>query len=219
MFVNAHTHHLYSEGISVVNIYPSDQVPVLSEHQILSCGIHPWHIKDMDMEEAFDQLKHLCEKGLIKIIGECGLDKYIEDIPRQEIVFRQHIVLSEQYELPLIIHSVKSHHLILNIRKETKAQQPWIIHGFNGSLEMAEQLIKQNIFLSLGPNFFRNAEKASRLLNRIDLSFVLFETDDTDEEIKDIYSKAKDVLRISTEELEIKIMLNLKRILRDGWIG
>ncbi len=219
MFVNAHTHILNPEESSVINIYPWDQLPALSKQHLLSCGIHPWHINNIQLEKAFAQLRNLCEKQLISAIGECGLDKYVEDIPKQEVIFLQQIELSEYYQLPLIIHSVKSHHLILNDRKKTKAKQPWIIHGFSGSFEMAEQYIKQNIFLSLGPNLFRSMEKAKQLINRININFVLLETDDTDMDIKDIYLKTKDLLGISENELENKLMLNFKRIFKEGWIG
>ncbi len=219
MLVNSHTHNLNSEGFSVVNIYPWDQLPDLSERQFLSCGIHPWHINNIHLDDAFAQLKNLCDQQLINAIGECGLDKNISDIPKQEVIFQQHIELSEHYQLPLIIHSVKSHHLILNYRKKTKSIQPWLIHGFNGSLETVEQFIKQNIFISLGPNLFRNTEKARLLINRINMDFVLLETDDTDMDIKDIYVKAKDLLSISENELENKLMLNFKRVYKEGWIG
>ncbi len=212
MFINAHTHKLGKGDIVIFNKYPLDEFPEVAENVLFSCGIHPWFIKDTNLEQSFDAIRIHCERNQIIAIGECGLDKYIENMPLQEEVFIKHIQISEQYKLPLIIHSVKSHHLILEIRKKSKAKQSWIIHGFNGSTETAQQFIKQNIFLSLGPNLFKNRDKVFKLLNTIDMNYVLFETDDTDIDIRKIYFDATCILNKSESEIEHQIMSNFKRI-------
>ncbi len=219
MFINAHTHHINLNGFSVLNIFPLEEVPQKSVSYIISCGIHPWHINSINLAMAFDFLEELIKDRVIHAVGECGLDKNISDMQMQEDIFLKHIYFSELYQLPLIIHSVKSNHLILNIRKSTGAKQPWIIHGFNGSFQEAQQFIKQNIFLSLGPNLFRNSNKALQLLNYVDLDFVLLETDESDVNIEDVYLSARQILGITQLELETQIMLNFKTIFKERWIG
>ena len=213
MLINAHTHH-YTEGhISVLNFYPHQDTPKVNPKQtLLSCGIHPWYLKSLDNNDALARLTELCSQKMIHAIGECGLDKNTDDLSLQKSTFIRQIELSEKYKLPLIIHSVRCHHLVQEIRKQTHARCPWIFHGFTGSFEMADQLIKQNIFISLGSYLLRQPAKAKLLLNKIDLNYVLFETDDSDIDIEEIYNKASLLTGKAQTELEKITELNFKRI-------
>ena len=219
MLIDFHTHNSGNEGIFVMNTFPSDSIPDQTNTLFLSCGIHPWYVFDANLSSSLDTIEKLCRNHRIYAIGECGLDKNCADLNLQQEVFIKQVDLSEKYMLPLIIHSVKMHHEILRIHKEKSTKQIWIIHGYNGSPETANQYINQNIFLSLGPDLFRNRDKAIKLLNAIDINYVLLETDDSGIEIKQIYVDAAQILNISESELEHQIMLNFKRVFKQEWIG
>jgi TatD DNase family protein len=178
MLINAHTHHENDADISVFNTYPYESFPDAIAPNLYSCGIHPWHIFEQDIKKSLWQIRALCESKSIQAIGECGLDKNIEDMELQMHIFKDQIKLSEEFGLPVIIHSVKTHHLITEIRKKVKVKQYWMIHGFSGSVELAHQLIKQNIFISFGDFLVRHPEKMKSVLKQVDLNFVLLETDD-----------------------------------------
>jgi TatD DNase family protein len=65
-------------------------------------------------------------------LGECGLDKITaSDFELQKVVFKKQIQLSEKHQKPLIIHCVKAHQELIEIKKELKPKQVWIFHGFN----------------------------------------------------------------------------------------
>ena len=80
----------------------------VSSGQPVSCGIHPWYIRE---EEAVEQLAWFRELALneqVIMIGEAGLDKQIS-IPfdLQVKVFEEQIRVSEELKKPLIIHCLR----------------------------------------------------------------------------------------------------------------
>ena len=78
---------------------------------------------------------------------------------------------------------------------------PWIIHGFNGSLQDANQLVENDCYLSFGHLITNPDSKAFRSLNQINLNHVLFETDESELSIKEIYKQAQSILKINKLEL------------------
>lgn len=115
----------------------------------LSVGIHPWHADTGDIDAV--RTLALTDPRVVAI-GECGLDRFRGPSPDiQQQVFEKHILLSEELRLPLIIHCVRAYNDILALHKKHNPAQPWIIHGFRGKPELARQLVRQSLYLSLGP--------------------------------------------------------------------
>ncbi|GAF03522.1 TatD family hydrolase [Saccharicrinis fermentans] len=213
MFFDCHTHH-YSVGdhVSVINYDPGDPIFRTVRLPICSCGIHPWYIHAYKIDNDLAQIESLCLHQKIVAIGECGLDKNTDDLELQKCVFERQIRLSERYELPLIIHSVKTHHIISEIRKRSKSKQPWIVHGYKGSIEMAQQFVKQNIFISFGENLLSHGHKFEMLLQQVNMDFVLFESDDSHISIVDVYEQAARLLCLDVRWLEKKIEMNFNTV-------
>ena len=123
-------------------------------------------------------------------IGEVGLDKAHRDtFGQQQEVFAQMIKLSETYRKPVIIHCVRAYSELIAMRKSTKAKMPWVIHGFNGSVETMRQLLKHDMYISLGEVLYRNETKAAEILKNLPVERLFLETDVSGREIKDVYSK------------------------------
>ncbi len=212
MYIDCHTHCIKSDAdISVLNFYPEEPIPALVKGSILSCGIHPWYIDPNKIQHDLQRIEEFCQQNKIAAIGECGLDKNTKDMNLQKRVFEQQIALSEKYGLPLIIHAVKTHHLILE-KKQTKAKQTWVIHGYHGSVQTAQHFIDKEIFISFGENLIKYPDKFKKILNQIDLNFVLLETDDSNLGIREIYTEAAKLLDLDLDMLKIKIEENFKRI-------
>ena len=58
---------------------------------------------------------------------------------------------------PLIIHQVKALQEILYLKKKFHPAQPWLIHGFRGKPELAQQLLATGIDLSFGVHYNEEA--------------------------------------------------------------
>ncbi|MBQ2852381.1 MAG: TatD family hydrolase, partial [Bacteroidales bacterium] len=146
--------------------------------------------------------------------GECGLDRACDsDFELQREVFIKQIELSEQYHKPLIIHAVRSYPDIISIRKETKSNQPWIIHGFNGNEHSTEQLLRHDgIYLSLGDVLFKNEKRAELLLDIIPSDRLFLETDVAERSIVEVYEKASLLSGVATDILRKDIFDNFVKI-------
>jgi TatD DNase family protein len=69
------------------------------------------------------------------------------------LVFRQAVEVSEELSKPLIIHCVKAHDIIAQLRREMKPRMDWIIHGFRGKPTVAQILLQSGCSLSYGEQF------------------------------------------------------------------
>ena len=170
-------------------------------------------MRNSGIEELSD-LESRCLGDLnIKAIGECGLDRACDvDFEIQKEVFITQIELSEQIAKPLIIHAVRTYPDIISIRKETKAKQTWIIHGFQGNEQSAEQLLKHGIYLSLGDVLFKNETKAKQLLQVIPTDMLFLETDVAERTIVEVYEKAASLSGIEMDKLRNDIFNNFVKI-------
>ena len=164
--------------------------------------------------QNISQILRFSDSQILKAIGECGLDRACDsDFELQREVFIKQIELSEQYYKPLIIHAVRSYPDIISIRKETKSNQPWIIHGFNGNEHSAEQLLRHDgIYLSLGDVLFKNEKRAERLLDIIPLDRLFLETDVAERSIVEVYEKASLLSGVATDILRKDIFDNFVKI-------
>lgn len=221
-YVNIHTHYNNhignNEFVEIQNIDVDNIVNVDVSH-FYSIGIHPWNLKSQNLKisetQKLGDLESQCLGDLnIKAIGECGLDRVCDaDFEIQKEVFIKQIKLSEQIAKPLIIHAVRTYPDIISIRKEIKAKQPWIIHGFQGNVQSAEQLLRHDgIYLSLGDVLFKNERRASELLNIIPLDRLFLETDVAERDIVEVYDKAVSLSGIEMDKLRNDIFNNFVKI-------
>ena len=220
-YVNIHTHSSNyidnKEFIEIQNIDVDNIVNVDVSH-FYSIGIHPWEVGSEDLrslgiEELGDLLTRCLGDLNFLAIGECGLDRVCDaDFELQKKVFIKQVELSEQFNKPLIIHAVRSYSDIISIRKETKSKADWIIHGFQGNEQSAVQLLKHNIFLSLGDVLFKNETKAQRLLQTIPLERLFLETDVAERKISDVYEKAALLSGVEMDKFRNEIFNNFVKI-------
>lgn len=208
-YVDIHTHtaspKIQENRVSFYNIIISQEVHAdLSKQEIFSAGIHPWFICPNDTSNQ--QLEQLWEKAKqpeVWMIGEAGLDKLHETpLERQLDLFEQQALLAEELHKPLIIHCVKAWSELLALRKKIRPLSPWLIHGFRGKRELAEQLLKENIYLSFGEQFQPAA------LQTAWPSHFFLETDESKLDIREIYEKAAAALSVPIEILAEQIEQN-----------
>lgn len=222
-FVNIHTHNINNidnEGfIEIRNINIDNDVNV-DVSSFYSIGMHPWDIMTHNLEEYQEFIKRNLNDKKLLALGECGLDRAIStDFERQKRIFIKHIEMSEQYRKPLIIHAVRTYPDIIATRKETKATMPWIIHGFQGNEQSVEQLLRHEIYFSLGDVLFKNPDKTKRLLNIIPKERLFLETDDSKTDIIEMYDKTTSLISVDIDELKTIIFNNFIKVFGDIWNG
>ncbi|MFA8450792.1 MAG: TatD family hydrolase [Bacteroidales bacterium] len=219
-FIDLHCHHS-TKNIKVVEIEnlmlePRLEVPASG---FFSIGIHPWFITE-DSCLAINSLKQYLENENVIALGECGLDWSRKSISRslQEQVFVEQIKLSEILSVPIIIHSVKSYSDLIRIRLNSKAKQPWIIHGFSSNSIMLNQLIEKGFFISFGPAIFRKTAKIIDVIQKVPLNKVFLETDNLTKrrvDICEIYSQFARLRKIRIDDLKEQIFKNFIHVFKN----
>ncbi len=191
-------------------------------------GIHPHYAENMG-EEIIDRLSALSSHKKVVAIGEIGLDYYYDNSPRdvQKYWFERQIELAKEVKLPVIIHDRDAHEDCVNIIKKTNAKNvSGILHCFSGSREMAQEVLKQNFYISIaGPVTFKNAKKLIEVVQYVPLDRLLIETDcpylspepmrgkrNNSSNLNFIIEKIAVIKGISPQEVADATMENAKRI-------
>ncbi|CAM1351777.1 TatD family hydrolase [Tenacibaculum insulae] len=207
-YINIHTHQIIKNtaSVSILNRYPD----ATNFETPFSIGIHPWYINESDIDNELCFItKQLHHKNCFAI-GECGLDKLCKtNFEMQLSVFKKHILLSEKYQKPLIIHCVKSFQEILQLKTALKPKQPWVIHGFNKNSQVAASLIKKGCFLSFGKSLLTSI-KLQEVFKTISLDKIFLETDNAEININTIYQKAAAIKSIEIAKIKETIYQNFK---------
>ena len=212
-YINIHTHYKPKiEGEYVIR----NAFHLLSNEQIndlnyrVSVGLHPWHLHLMSLEEHKNYLDKTANNPNVVAIGETGFDKFAEATNKvQQAYFELHYTFARQLKKPLIIHSVKRYQELIPFIK--KGEVDFILHGFNGSTELANSLNHPNCYFSFGKSLF--TPQGIELFNQISLDKLFLETDNhTHLHIADMYIKASEIKGIQLEELQLKLKDNYLKV-------
>ena len=209
-FVDIHTHSAKKDKdlIQVVNLDLEQPCP---ESGCYSYGIHPWALDSADFqtEIALQCLEERLKSPYVVALGEAGLDKmHKASFERQIELLERQIELSETLQKPMILHDVRSHNEIIALRKNHKAQQPWILHGYNGTEQDIRQLTGQGLYLSVGESLLHPERKVSKSLKSLLLEFLFFETDKAEIGIETVYEAAAKQLDMDINALKAQIFRN-----------
>lgn len=129
-------------------------------------GLHPEHLisdhhdadelptKIVEKEFDYEFYKKLALHPKTTGIGECGLDLYRipngmtreEALETQSKVFRRHIDLAKETNLPLVIHCRDAHTELIEILKQEN-YNVGVVHCYTSNWEYAEQYLKLGFYI------------------------------------------------------------------------
>lgn len=132
-------------------------------------------------EDTLEEIKEYIKNNKkIVAIGEIGLDYYWDENPPKEVqkeVFRKHMNLAKELNMPVVIHDREAHQDTLEIIKEFP-EVTGVVHCFSGSVEFAKECIKLGYYIGFtGVVTFKNAKKVVEVAKEIPLDRMLVETD------------------------------------------
>lgn len=156
------------------------------EHQALyaALGLHPIVIEH-HKEPHLAELERLLQQRPAKLValGEIGLDRYREDphFDQQTYFLDAQLKLAKRYDLPVILHSRRTHdQLALHLRRHDLPRRG-VVHGFAGSLQQAQAFIKLGYAIGVGGTItYPRASKTRQTIAQLPLSSLLLETDAPD---------------------------------------
>ncbi len=159
MILDAHTHNLTARN-AIISVEPGDFKP--ADGLFYSVGLHPWSASRDAHHEAL--LCSVATHPQVVAIGECGIDlvrSTLDEAGQIELTLL-HARLAEELHKPLVLHCVRSYHIVARLLKEFSPTQPWIIHGFRGNATVARQLLRfRQVWLSFGEHFNADALAAT----------------------------------------------------------
>ncbi|MCP5369633.1 MAG: TatD family hydrolase [Rickettsiaceae bacterium] len=148
-----------------------------------SIGVHPNEVKQnqiVTVEYLLNYSKHEKVIGL----GETGLDYYRCKDQGQQLAqiesFINHIQVSQQNHLPVIIHSREAEQDTISILKEYMkiSYFPALIHCFTASKDFAREVLDLGLYISIsGIVTFKSATDLQEIVKYIPADRLLVETD------------------------------------------
>jgi TatD DNase family protein len=130
--------------IKLAEKYPNFVYPAL--------GIHPWNVNvigENELQETVDFIQK--QKGIVKAIGEIGLDYKYETIwEKQTLVFDKMLRLAETLELPVIIHSRGTTDKIVEMLPSYSLKRV-LLHWFSHPLSALTKALDKGYFITEGP--------------------------------------------------------------------
>jgi TatD DNase family protein len=210
-FIDIHTHgaNPVTGVFSVENLIPHEaRIPSDIKGLAFTFGIHPWYVNERNHISLIKTVKEIAGNPFLLAIGEAGFDKLRgPSLELQKIVFEEQASIAEINKKPVFIHCVRAWDELIAAHKNIKPGMPWLIHGFRGSLQLAEQLLSRGMYLSFWFDFILRPESAD-LLRAVPRERIFLETDGAEADIKDIYYKVSADLNITSDELKNIIYSN-----------
>jgi len=147
-------------------------------------GLHPIVIEkhefsDLEILEQYLQKKN----GKLVAIGEIGLDLYRDtpQLEKQQLLLDAQLKLAKRYDLPVILHSRRTHDVLAGHLKRHQLPRTGVVHGFAGSLQQAERFIALGYCIGVGGTItYPRASKTRDVMATLPLSSLVLETDAPD---------------------------------------
>lgn len=147
-------------------------------------GLHPLYIAqhhEADLELLGHHLRHRNNK--LVAVGEIGLDLLMGEpmFERQQSLLEAQFVLAKEVNLPVILHSRRSHDQLAAMLRKAKLSATGVVHGFAGSLSQAEAFVRLGYAIGVGGTIsYQRAQKTRNVVAQLPLSSLLLETDAPD---------------------------------------
>src|SRR3989304_2766127 len=168
-------------------------------------GFHPTDLEEFT-ERTFDEIKKLASHPKVVAVGEIGIDYYWvkENDKRtfQRDVLKQQLQFAKEINKPVIIHMREENDAwfgeasqdllkILEVWQSSLhtcpggrcqggrlAENPGVLHSFNGTLETAQKALALNFYIGVtGPVTYKNADEKREIIKQLPITKLLIETD------------------------------------------
>jgi len=213
IFINIHGHRQANniQEWVMMNLFARNFPPEDIDHGYYSVGFHPYNVGKVNEEETLEKVKQATKHPRVYAVGEIGLDKSIEvPFEDQMRIFEKQVEIAESANLPIVLHVVRAFNEIMEFAKSHKPLVSMIIHGYNGSAEMAEDLVKSGFLLSFGESIASEHSKSVEALQKVPVEKLFLETDEGLLDIREIYQAAAEVKGLSVDQLRVQIYENAR---------
>ncbi len=130
----------------------------------------------------WDRVVELAAEADVVALGETGLDRYWDyaPLPLQQDYFDRHLRLSQQCDLPFIVHMRDCEADILQMLREARLRGPLrgVMHSFTGTATGAAECIDLGLHISFaGMVTYKKSDDLRAIVRTIPADRILIETD------------------------------------------
>ena len=182
------------------------------------------------VRNSLDSLEAVLQRNsnAFDAVGEAVLDAATPErrktLDAQLEIFKAEIEFAEKYGKSLVIHCVRAVPLIFELAPVLKKLPAVVFHGWGGSVNEAESLLKRgiNCFFSIGTTLVNGKKSAAACAAALPLERLLFETDfpycnvkgmrlNQLETLRNVYASAAKIRSFSMEDLAVQVYCNFSR--------
>lgn len=176
-------------SIDISSLEKSIKIAEKYSQVFAAIGIHPNDGNSWD-RNTINKLRTFSQHPKVVAIGEIGLDYYWDECPRdkQQMIFEEQLMLAEESHLPVIIHSRNSLSEVMITLNKWKSnfsktqmdpgKKLGVLHAFEGDFESAQTANSLGFLIGIGgPVTYKNSLDKHEIAKRIDLEWIVLETD------------------------------------------
>jgi TatD DNase family protein len=173
---------ILSVGTDLASSRRCVEIAAAHEGVLASVGIHPTHASEAQQGDWDEVVQLVRSDKNIVALGETGLDNYWKDVPfpLQQDYFDRHLRLSQELNLPFIVHQRECMAEILAMLREAAARGllRGVMHSFTGTAEEAAECIALGLHISFaGMVTFKKSDDLRAVAKTIPTDRILVETD------------------------------------------
>ena len=151
------------------------------ESVLAAVGIQPNYCAEA-VATDWDQVVILASAARVVALGETGLDRYWDHTPFnvQEDYFDRHLRLSQQRNLPFIVHLRDCEEDIVRMLREARTRGPLqgVMHSYTGTAAGAAECIELGLYISFaGMVTYKKSAELREIAATIPDDRILIETD------------------------------------------
>ena len=126
------------------------------EAKFMSLGVLANNI-NISLKDYESFLKRKLQENSSFHVGEVGLDNRFNNINKQILFFESSLKLAAKYSRIFTIHIVNENDNLIKVLQQNKNNLPEYIiyHGYNKSVELAQQLKEFNVTVSINPSVLK----------------------------------------------------------------
>ncbi len=173
---------ILSVGTDLASSRRCRELAAAHEGILAAAGIHPTHAAEAEGAD-WDEIVRLVTDDLhIVALGETGLDNFWKDVPfaLQQDYFDRHLRLSQQLQIPFIVHQRECMAEILVMLREAALRGPLrgVMHSFTGTADEAAECLELGLHISFaGMVTFKKSDDLRAVAKTIPANRILVETD------------------------------------------
>lgn len=160
----------------------------MPENLAYGLGLHPLYIAQHKRAHLDLLEKRLSEKDpCCTAIAEIGLEKGVEAVCTPELWRKQcefletQLAFAKRFNLPVNLHSRKSHDQLSVFLKKAQLPKTGVVHGFAGSYDQAKRFVDLGYKIGVGGTItYERANKTREAIRKLPLESLLLETDSPD---------------------------------------